>query len=96
MFEKFDKKFARGCLIAFLACVLLCAVGGFSSWHYLYIDEPMVLAAKHCDYDVVKRYLDIGADPNTRFDSMDSALEASQRCKDDRITKLLISRGATE
>lgn len=96
MFEKFDSKFARGCLIAFLACVLLCALGGFNLWHYLFIDEPMVGAAISCDYDVAKSYLDIGADPNTRFDGSVSALEASRRCKDDRITKLLISRGATE
>lgn len=51
MFEKFDKKVALGCLAAFAWVVILCAVGGFNFWHYVFIDEPMVMAAMDCDYD---------------------------------------------
>lgn len=97
MFEKFDKKVARGCLAAFASVVVLCAVGGFNFWHYMFIDEPMVVAAMECDYDGVKQWLNRGADPNSTWDGgSDSALHFAKQCKDQSIVELLKSRGATE
>jgi hypothetical protein len=96
MFEKFDKGVSRGCFLAVVVVVLFCSFGALNLWHYLFIDEPMVSAALDCDYDEVKEYLDKGAWPNTRFDVMQSALEAARSCEDGRIVELLKKRGATE
>lgn len=72
------------------AIALLCAL---SLGHYVFIDEPMATAAMRGDASAVKRYLRLGANPNTEFEGSVPLVEAATHGYTE-VVRLLVAHGA--
>ena len=71
--------------------VALCC---WSEWHYLFLDEPLYIAARNGNAREVKELLARGADPEATFKGPQTAMQAAQEGGHADVVEILKKAGA--